>query len=277
MNRLLSANFARLKKDKAFWLGMALMFVFGIFLVVNGYLVAKKDGYEVPLDNFLFVHMQVIGVLSAVFCSLFVGTEYSDGTIRNKLVIGHNRSAIYFSNFIVCTAAGLLMSLSYTVAVSAVGIPLLGGPRSEMENIFLYSLAAGMMVLAISAVFTLLSMSNQNKAVVAIISVIGIFLLLFAAIDIFSKLNEPEIWDEYVYMDPSGQLVTGAAEPNPNYLRGWKRSAYEFLYDFLPTGQAFQIARMNAKSFWLLPLYSLLVTVASTLGGLFIFHKKDLK
>ena len=36
-----------------------------------------------------------IGIILAVFCSLFIGTEHNDGTIRNKIIVGHEKSKLF--------------------------------------------------------------------------------------------------------------------------------------------------------------------------------------
>ena len=38
------------------------------------------------LDGCLFECLPMMGLLSAFFRSLFIGSEYSDGTIRNKII-----------------------------------------------------------------------------------------------------------------------------------------------------------------------------------------------
>ena len=58
-----------------------------------------------------------MGLVAAVFISLFVGSEYSDGTIRNKLVVGHSRMRIYLANLIVCSIACVLISLAYAAGI----------------------------------------------------------------------------------------------------------------------------------------------------------------
>ena len=103
MNKLLRANFARVKRNKVFWGFVAFMAVFGAFLPIKQYMDSFSSQAEtntVSLNHVFFAYTLVIGVLCAVFCSLFLGTEYSDGTVRNKLMIGHRRSAIYLSNLI---------------------------------------------------------------------------------------------------------------------------------------------------------------------------------
>lgn len=51
MSKLLSADFARLKKDKVFWIGMIFMFVLGILSPVMNYIDMNRGGYEIPLES----------------------------------------------------------------------------------------------------------------------------------------------------------------------------------------------------------------------------------
>lgn len=84
MSKLLSAGFIRLRKDKIFWIALIFMFGAGVFFPVMRYIDMQKSGYINNIDNGFFACALFIGVVMAVFCSLFIGTEYSDGTIRNK-------------------------------------------------------------------------------------------------------------------------------------------------------------------------------------------------
>ena len=97
MSRLLSAGLIRLKKSKLFWLFCGLMFALGLFFPASLYLQAQKYNLATTIDQTFFSHVMYMGVISAVFVSLFIGTEYSDGAIRNKLMIGHSRISIYFA------------------------------------------------------------------------------------------------------------------------------------------------------------------------------------
>ncbi len=279
MIKLLSANFVRLKKDKVFWISMILMFCYGVIIALGQYKDSVQYGSEAEynLDNIFFVHAILIGILVAVFCSLFIGTEYSDGTIRNKLVVGHKRTAIYFSNLIVSITASLLMCLSLTVSVSIIGIPLLGFMKADSLTILLTLLGCIVMTIAFCSICTVVSMLNQNKAIVAVVTIIGVFLLLIAAIVIKSKLDAPEFYDGYVFTDSAGITTSEDTIPNPDFLRGTKRAVYEFLYDFLPTGQAMQYIDMSAIHLWQMPLYSLTIAIISTFTGVFFFRKKDIK
>ena len=50
------------------------------------------------MDKMMLNYINIIGLFMAMFTSLFIGTEYDYGTIRNKIIVGHSRTSIYFSN-----------------------------------------------------------------------------------------------------------------------------------------------------------------------------------
>ncbi|MDE5577128.1 MAG: ABC transporter permease [Oscillospiraceae bacterium] len=105
MSRLLKANFARLLKNKTFHICMFIMFGFAVAVLF----ASSSDESFVALDGLLFVGSFFVGIAIAVFVGIFIGTEYSDGTLRSKLTSGHSRITVYLANLISCTAAGILL------------------------------------------------------------------------------------------------------------------------------------------------------------------------
>lgn len=277
MNKLLAANFSRLIRSKAFWGGMVFMLVIGVGMPIMHYNSMRKEGYPMYIDNGFFISALLIGILLSILCSMFVGTEYSDGTIRNKVVVGQKRPVIYLSNLITCAVAGILMCAVCLIVYLCVGIPLLGFFRTEINLILIFVLCLFGLTIAFSSIFTFIAMLNQNKAVVAVICILSAFLLLLGSSYIIAQLNEPEMYESYMYLDESGEIVTDEAQPNPNFVGGTKRKVYEFLTDILPGGQAQQISNMAAEQPWLLLLYSGVVTVGTAGAGLLLFQRKDLK
>lgn len=275
MSKLLCAGFSRLKRDRMFWIGIAFMVFIGLFVPVRNYIDALESGYTVPFDNYFFGFTLFTGIIAAVFSSLFIGAEYSDGTIRNKIVVGHTRSTIYFANLIINTVAALITSLAFIIAVSAVGIPLFGFLTMDAKGVLILLFASALMTVAFAAIFTLLGMLIQNKTIVAIVSILGIIAMFFVTISIDQKLREPEFYEYYEYGAESevGLLAEGTEGvqqiPNPNYLQPDERTAYQFFYDFLPTGQGMQIYGRAAQNPWHMQVYSLLIiTATTTCGGL---------
>ncbi len=61
MSKLLSANFARMKKSKVFWVCLLFMIGLGIFMVAGSYISAKEYGG----DAFIEIHSLPIPPLSA--------------------------------------------------------------------------------------------------------------------------------------------------------------------------------------------------------------------
>lgn len=312
MNRLLSANFTRLRKSKVFWLGVIAMIGFGAFLPISNYMdeirFREFTDYEFtnPFDNVLFGYSLAIGVLCAIFISLFLGTEYSDGTIRNKLIVGKTRASIYFSNLITNIAAALFMCLCYLGSVCAVGIPLCDKIDMEISLVLKIIAASLVMVIAFCSVCTMLSMIIQSKAIMAIISITSIFVLMFGTAIISNRLNQPK---NFVYSEITDGVEKVISEPNSYYVGGTKRKVYIFLNDFLPTSQSikfYQNSALNVEEdnksenqtlntdisadedilnmieekeshLWTLVLYSSINIVITTAIGLFVFQKKNIK
>lgn len=312
MNRLLSANFTRLRKSKVFWLGVIAMIGFGAFLPISNYMDEIRfrgfTDYEFtnPFDNVLFGYSLAIGVLCAIFISLFLGTEYSDGTIRNKLIVGKTRASIYFSNLITNIAAALFMCLCYLGSVCAVGIPLCDKIDMEISLVLKIIAASLVMVIAFCSVCTMLSMIIQSKAIMAIISITSIFVLMFGSAIISDRLNQPK---NFVYSEITDGVEKVISEPNSYYVGGTKRKVYIFLNDFLPTSQSikfYQNSALNVEEddksenqtlntdisadedilnmieekeshLWTLVLYSSINIVITTAIGLFVFQKKNIK
>lgn len=284
MNKLLYANFFRVKCDKVFWIGIAFMVALGLFLPLSNFWAVHQMIQEtgerviIPLEGVFFAFNLFVPFAAAIFCSLFVGTEYSDGAIRNKLVIGHTRSGIYLANLITCTAASFVFAAVFMAVCGIAGGLTLDGFQSNAKTIFLYLLASVCVILAFNALFTCLAMLNQNKAVVAIVTILSILLFLVIALYVEGRLSEPEFWDAEFYMDDAGQIINEPAMPNPNYISSpAMRATLEFIYDFLPGGQAYQLSNMAALHPVTMSLYSLLIAVVSTLIGVFFFRRKDIK
>lgn len=274
VNLLLRSGFSRLWRSASFWTAAAVMFAAGVFeLAVGGQAV----GFDVEgiLDNRYMIFVLVSGVVLSAFCALFVGAEYSDGTIRNKLAVGHSRSAVYLANLAVCSAAGVLACLSYILPMTAAGIPLLGPFTMSAASLLWFTLCAFLMTAALCAVFTMIAMLNQNKAVVAVICISLAYFLLFLGIYLNSRLTEPAVIPAREYIE-NGQILVQEAMPNPTYVQGVKRTIFQILYD-LPGCQAVQLLAAAEERPWRLPAVSLGAILASSAAGLALFRRKDLK
>jgi hypothetical protein len=273
MNNLLSANFSRLFKSRVLWLGMAATFVFCAVTMLR-----CPNGY--PLDEYYFNTVPLIGICMAVVTSLFLGTEYSDGAIRNKVIVGHNRRDIYMANLFACMVIALLMTLSWALG-GLVGMPRLGLWEMGLDGAMVYLFVSISMAMALGAVFTLVGMLVSNKAATVVITFLLFFLLFTVASMLYNRLSEPE-FSAYYYFS-QGVAIEGAQiqvvddTPNPLYLGGAMRMVYVYALSILPTGQMALIANQEITQPLLSIGTSLVVTALAALGGIRLFAKKDLK
>ena len=89
MRNLMSAAWLRVRKNKVFWGAMILMVFFAVNSRLDQYVQRKRFGVEATLETSFFDFIMFASILMSVFISLFLGTEYGEGTIRNKIVVGH--------------------------------------------------------------------------------------------------------------------------------------------------------------------------------------------
>ena len=276
MRKLLRANFSRLMKDKLFWILMvAEVFLGGLFPVLH-YIdnLDEKAGWTQEHSFFIFAIF--VPMMISVVSSLFIGTEYSDGTMRNKLIVGHSRSRIYIANLITNMETSFMLCFAFMVAHICIGTPLLGWFEADMKTIAAYSLVVLAMAIACTAVFTLIAMLCSNKAYSVAGCILLIFLLLFMGIRITAALNEPEYYSAYSYTE-AGVTVAEDEERNPNYISGTKRQIFEFLNEFRPGGQMLKLSTMKVDHFGRCAVYDGIIFSVITGCGLLVFRKKDLK
>ena len=177
MRSLLAANLTRLRKTNLFW-GTALLHIaFGLFRV---YTICDdlKYGYPAVFDDAMFTYILIEGCIMAVFIAVFLGTEYSDGAVRNKIAAGHERGAIYLANLMTAAAACCLFIAVYLLTVLMVGLPLLGGPSLSAKTILL--LLAGTLATAASfcGIYTFLAMGFSSKSAACLLCLLLYFGML---------------------------------------------------------------------------------------------------
>ena len=278
MRNLLCSSFLRLWKSWVFWTGMLFMAGVSLLSISTIYREMQEIGDYFPhADNYLFSLALFLPILAAVFFGLFVGTEYSEGTIRNKIAAGHPRWAIYLSNLAVCGAAVSLMHLTAMAAVAAVGFPLIGNLEQTPQALLFLTALSLVTVLALCGIFLLLTMLIPRKALAAVVALLLAFSMLMVSMSVENSLSQPEFYPGYTIAEDGAHIPTGEQLPNPRYVSGTKRTVYLFLNDFLPSGQMLQIGKQELSSPVRLPLYSLAILAGTTVCGVAVFRRMDLK
>ncbi len=274
MHDLLRAGFSRLWRAPVFWLGVAVMACCGGLVCLNAY-DGSQRGIIYFMGDLCRYHCIVTVFLPAVFCGLFLGTEYEQGAIRNKLIAGKSRPAVYFSSLILTLAACLLMIGAYFVPVVTVGPFLTAGLGIGPGMLALVLGGELLMAAALCGLCTLGSMLISRKAVLAVTLLLAVLGGLAVGGYLEGRLAEPE-FNQVIMMTEAGELDASDRE-NPSYLRDREREVYQFVADFLPTGQALLYNFDMVVHPAAMCLYSLLILAASTGGGILAFRRKDLK
>ncbi|MDE6132444.1 MAG: ABC transporter permease, partial [Oscillospiraceae bacterium] len=203
---------------------------------------------------------------------------YSNGTMRNKLLIGHSRAAIYFSNLAVCVAAAILIHVVY-VATTLIGGLIAFGSFFTQSDVLIKLFAVSLIVVtAFAAMLLPISTLIPSKSAGVTTVIMFSFVLMMLTMIINGGLNEPKVYEAYTIIDASGEEISEPEMENPFYVGGIQRKIYEALYDIVPTCHAARIQLDDMpENPAVIPLWSSAVIVVTTTVGAVFFRRKDLK
>lgn len=298
MRDLLRANFSRLFRSWVL-LGAALVMVGGaVAICIGAYhnmVLYNEPGYTEPLDQVLFQAEQALGGAAAIVLSLFVGAEYSSGTIRNQLMVEESRETVYLAGYLTCAGAAFILFMLPSLAALALGSVLFSAPSVAPDTILIAFFVGAMTCLLYAAIFHFIAVVCGSRTWAAIISMLLAAALLLAAVKFSQTLEQGpytmQLVPEEFSTSKEAYSIEGVAEdmfdglvmetvPNPNYLSGGKREAVQLFYDMNPAGQTTQLARLSEQDI-LHPVRIVLLDVGLSailcLGGIWLFRRKDIK
>lgn len=282
MTKLLSAGFARVRRDRLLWCFAAAVLVFSVVIMLMGIRTATErealGDDSATMEYIYFDLAPMLGLFVAAFTPLFLGTEYSDGTLRNKLIVGHSRVNIYLSNLILSTLAALFMAFVGLLGGLA-GLSHFDGFAMGWRQYAVYVGVFLLSVVSLTAILTALQMSVSSKAASAVASLLLFLALLILSSRLYNALCEPAMASEGILTVDGVQFTD--PHPNPAYVGGVARQVYTLLLNLLPTGQQILISNNELGGELAMPavaaLLSMAVTALSSLAGLLLFRKKDIK
>ena len=280
MRKLLSANFSRLWRSKIFWVLEALSAILGAVFYILAIINTKNIGenwYLASGNYYFYIGLVIVGAIMAVFSAFYIGSEYDQGTIRNKLNVGCTRNSIYLANLIIVVTAGVLFTMTHIASSVVVGLPFLGGLMWDALAPIGWRIPTAMvMLLCYAAVFTFIAMQDSNKSRSLIISFVFALVIIIGGLYIYGALQEPEFTTRMV-MQEDGSYLRQEGIPNSRYIRGAARTAYTFIEACIPSTQGLNIARSEGVFNLLAIICQLCVTALFTGAGMALFKKKDIK
>lgn len=286
MNKLLRANFFRLIKNKIFW-GI-IVITLGITSVLLFNTIINNQGEtKESIDRLLVMYMYFIGIAMAIFTSLFVGTEYSDGVLRNKIVIGHSRKHIYLADLITSIIVGLCIQLIYMLIVAVIGIPIFGTLQMTIEKFLFVIIDIVIIIITYASIFTCITLLCSDITVSTVSCMILVLIMFIASMALSSTANTMKYRETYIQTE-NGEIEVHQ-KLNPDYPGDLKKNVAKTILYCLPTGQTSQIiSQISKKPFQITNymsdaelktvfLYSVGVTIVITGVGMYCFKRKDLK
>ena len=280
MRKLLTANFSRLWKSKIFWVLEALSAIAGAIFYILAIINTKNIGenwYLAKGNYYFYIGLVIVGAIMAVFSAFYIGSEYDQGTIRNKLNVGCTRDSIYLANLIVVVTVGILFIITHIASSVVVGLPFLGGLMwAALAPTGWRIPTAIVMLLCYAAVFTFIAMQDSNKSRSLIISFVFALVIIIGGLYFYNALQQPEFTTRMV-MQEDGSFLRQDGFPNNKYIRGVARTVYTFIEACIPSAQGLNIARSEGVFNPLAIICQLCVTALFTGAGIASFKKKDIK
>lgn len=284
MRRLLRANLRRLWKSACFWLCMAaagawILVAFGCECYNLVYLgEGLGTGFA---DSIIFSIMPGIDFIIAVFVSMFIGTEYSNKTMRNKIVVGHSKRSVYLSNVSICSLGALMMYLLNFAIFTFGGLALLGPFEFPKETLICFLCGLAGMV-AKTSIFVLAAMLITSKSVSVIVTILMAYFLMIFVIEMDVRVKQPAFFEEEEYNWETGEVIGTKIVDNALYIENESlRKTAAFLSEFFPQGQDNVYGMMYfyglPENIGMYPIYSFLVFGITTGSGVLLFRRKDLK
>ncbi len=277
MIKLLNAGFMRMYKSIIFKVLTIFSCSFGLLVVFSQYHQMVKYGSDIDVSNLVFMYATFISIVMAIFVSLFLGVEYSDGTIRNKITIGHSRLNIYLSNLILVIFSSLYSYLLYSIIIIALGLPLFSIFSMSISSFLLKLILIILIMISECCIFTFITMLISNKTIIAVVNIMTSFGLMMFSLYCYSSLNAPQYIDVAQITNQETHEYDIVKELNPKYPTERKRAIYQVLLDINPSGQTIQLITGDSKNIQLFPLYSLGISIVFIYTGLILFKRKELK
>ena len=277
MTNLLKANFYKMKKNKFIWIASILSVIVAIYYIRDNYNVYHDFLSYVDINSLMFNYLPVYIIVSSILISTLLGFDYSNGSIKNKIVVGHSRFKIYISNLISTYLIILTIYLIYVLIICLSGIILFKNLTFNFEfllNIIILLL----IILSYTSISVFITMTINNDIVSPVLNGLNSFILIIISFILLSVLSEPKYLhsDNGIYINDAGIEVIDTE--NPMYIKGSKRTIYEIIVNILPTGEAFQKSRnrdIDTNSYSIL-CYSLCFIIITNTSGIFLFYNKEL-
>ena len=254
MVKLLKEGFAKAKVSKRFWICAAILVGLSLLYVL---LLNWEGTNPMDPDDKQGADMALFGLLGdqslfmAIVPAMLLVRDFTQNTVRNKIICGCSRTSIYIAHTIVFSLIALFYHVVSMLSALAFGIPILGVGELANGYVAAYLGYSVLLIFAYAAMTIFVCMLIRGISGVIIAYVINSLLSTFAVIAILVVKNDDIIkLMNCAILDMQAQVIlSGMAE-------GELPGKFEMV---------------------LMPLCSLSYIIGLPLIGIRIFKKADLK
>ena len=271
MSGLLKADLYRILKSKLTIVALILCVAFPFFIALLYFglnQLFRIDGAEELLDTSIYTANSMlsgaysltnnIGLILPVFAGIYITMDISNGTIRNKVIVGKTRTEIYLSHLftsMIFLVVSITVYVAFTLAFGLLFFKFV--EFEDMTRNLVYFFVTGTMTFAFMAtVVTFFALTTKNTALTIILSVA--FPMLLAIIPTVFSFIDYEKYKALVYFIPTFSNANTTIAPAS-------------ILDLLGS------RGMNDQLFYEGIASCVFFGVLNTVLGCLIFNKKDMK
>lgn len=267
MRNLYVADVKRILKDKLFVVTCILAAVFAVINpLLNKVLFEALDLGELlgtmgakTMFFSAFLPSDNLGMIMPILISIVVCKDFSQGTVRNKIISGRSRSEIYLSHLLA--SATVMCGMILLHALLTLGVSLCFFSYQETAFTFadfgylILSIAFEMVVyVAIAAIVTLIATVSKNM---------GICILLYLAVIFGCSIVGSIFQVAAIFLDPASNAYDIVEFLNALNL---------YTANLIGAGTTY-----TAKQVLYILMTPILITAGGTLFGMRLFARKNLK
>lgn len=236
MNKLLSMELKRVVKSPILWLGVIAV----VAVNVDGILLCGY-GFPTYTTTFVLKNSALICIVLAVLIPLYLGREFENRTINNKISAGYTRKEIFIVELFVSAVCAAVLCIAdiASVFISSNIKGLEFSDKVTITGFIFHATIAFVCIVTVTTFYTMIVMLLHKQIISLVIAVILTLALLAAGGKSVSRLNQSSTW-----IDP----VTYETVENPLRIDGFVRTANKIHVLISPFAQAKSHAFILAES-----------------------------
>ena len=226
MNKLLSMELKRATKSPVLWLGALAVIVVNVYeILLNGY------GFKIYTSTFLLENSALICIILAVLIPLYLGRDFENRTINNKISAGYTRKDIYIVELIVSSICAIVLFIAdiASLFINSKIDNLEFSDKITLTEFTFHAVIAFICIITVSTLYTMIVMIFHKQLICLGITVILTLALLTLGGKSVSSLNQERTWT-----DP----VTYETVENPLRINGFSRTVNNIHVLISPFAQA---------------------------------------